>query len=313
MTRRGWLLFAAMAVIWGLPYLFIKVAVAALSPVAVVFVRTAIGAVLLIPVAAARRQLRPLLGRWRPILAYSAIEVGLPWLLLADAERQLSSSLTGLLIAAVPLVGVVLARVTGSDDTLDPRRAVGLLVGIAGVGALLGLDVGPGNLRSVAEIGAVSVCYAVGPMIIARRLSDLPATGVIATSLALCALAYAPVALRHVPATMPSARVLLALAALGVLCTAVAFVVFFALIAEAGPIRATIITYVNPAVAVALGVAVLGERFTVGIAVGFALILAGSYISTRGAPTSRRSPAPKPSVPTAPAPAEPGVTTVEAR
>ncbi|MFN2451260.1 MAG: DMT family transporter [Candidatus Dormibacteria bacterium] len=281
MTRRGWVLFTAMAVIWGVPYLLIKVAVADLSPVALVFMRTAIGAGLLLPVAAARHQLRPLLSRWRPLVAYSAIEVGLPWLLLSDAERQLSSSLTGLLIAAVPLVGVALARIVGSDDTLDARRIAGLLVGIAGVGALLGLDVGRGNLRSVAELGVVSVCYAVGPMIIARRLAHLPATGVVASSLALCAVVYAPVALTHLPAAVPHGRVVLAMLALGVVCTAFAFLFFFALIAEVGPIRATIITYVNPAVAVALGVAVLGERFTVGIGVGFALILAGSYLSTR--------------------------------
>ena len=281
MTRRGWFLFTAMAVIWGVPYLLIKVAVTDLSPVALVFLRTTIGAGLLLPVAAARHQLRPLLSQWRSLIAYSAIEVGLPWLLLSDAERQLSSSLTGLLIAAVPLVGVVLARIVGSDDTLDGRRVAGLLVGIVGVGALLGLDVGRSNLRSVAELGVVSVCYAVGPMIIARRLAHLPATGVVASSLALCAVVYAPVALTHLPPALPHARVVLAMLALGVVCTALAFLFFFALIAEVGPIRATIITYVNPAVAVALGVAVLGERFTVGIGVGCALILAGSYLSTR--------------------------------
>lgn len=299
MTRRGWILFAAMGLLWGVPYLLIKVAVADLSPVALVFLRTALGAVLLLPLAAVRNQLRPLLGSWRWLLAYSVIEVGLPWLLLSDAERQLSSSLTGLLIAAVPLVGVVLARAVGSDDALDGRRVVGLLVGIAGVAALLGLDVGRGNLRSVAELGAVSICYAVGPMIIARRLSHLPATGVVASSLAVCALAYAPVALTHLPATLPSGQVVLAVAGLGVVCTAVAFLVFFALIAEAGPIRATIITYVNPAVAVALGVAVLGEHFTTGIAIGFALILAGSYLSTRRVAAPAASPAREASLPAA--------------
>jgi drug/metabolite transporter (DMT)-like permease len=291
MSRRGWVLFAAMCVIWGIPYLLIKVAVGEVSPVALVFLRTASGALLLVPIAAARGYLRPLLPYWRVIALYTVIEIGVPWVLLSDAERKLSSSLAGLLVAAVPLIGAVIAATMG-HERLDARRLTGLLVGLGGVAALLGLDVTSGSAPAVVEMGAVAVCYAVGPMIIARRLNRLPALGVVAASLALAALAYAPVAATRLPTHMPGGNVLASLALLGVVCTALAFVVFFALIAEVGPVRATVITYVNPAVAVTLGVTLLGERFTAGTGLGFVLILAGCVLATRrdqATPPSRRT------------------------
>jgi drug/metabolite transporter (DMT)-like permease len=283
-TRRGWLLFAAMGLIWGIPYLLIKVAVADLSPIALVFLRTAVGAALLVPLAAARGDLTPLLRRWRPLVLYTFVEVAAPWLLLSHAERRLTSSLTGLLIAAVPLIGAVLGLVARGDDRLDLRRAAGLVVGFAGVAALLGLDLSQVDAGAVAEVALVAIGYAVGPMIIARRLSDVPAMGVVAGSLALTCVLYAPVAMFQLPPRVPPAPVLGAVAVLGVVCTAVAFLVFFALIAEAGPLRAQAITYVNPAVALALGVALLHEPFTVGAVVGLALILLGLLLATRRRP-----------------------------
>jgi drug/metabolite transporter (DMT)-like permease len=168
-------------------------------------------------------------------------------------------------------------------ERIDGRRLTGLLVGLGGVAALLGLDVGSGSAPAVVEMGVVAVCYAVGPMIIARRLNRLPALGVVAASLALAAVAYAPFAATRMPTHMPGANVLASLAVLGVVCTALAFIVFFALIAEVGPVRATVITYVNPAVAVTLGVTLLGEAFTVGTGLGFVLILAGCVLATRRA------------------------------
>ena len=288
MTRRGWTLFSAMCVIWGIPYLLIKVAVADISPPALVFLRTAIGALLLIPVAAARHQLAPLLPRWRILLVYTAIEIGLPWLLLSDAETRLSSSLSGLLVAAVPLIGAVLAAAVG-EERLDGRRLLGLLVGFGGVAVLLGFDVNGGDLRAVGEMALVATCYAVGPLIIIRQLGGLPSMGVVAASLALAAVAYAPVALTDLPVSMPPAKVLASIAVLGVVCTAAAFLVFFALIAEVGPVRATVITYVNPAVAVLLGVALLSESFTAGTAAGFVLILAGCALATRRVAPAQRA------------------------
>jgi len=283
MTRRGWLLFSAMAVIWGIPYLLIKIAVGELTPVTLVFLRTAVGATLLLPIAAARGGLKPLLPYWRWVLAYTVVEVSLPWFLLSDAERRLSSSLTGLLIAAVPLIGAVVTWLTRGDDRLDIRRIAGLGVGLVGVGALVGLDVSFRDLGAVGEVALVALGYATGPIIVSRRLPSVPSIGVVAASLVVTALAYAPLALRQLPATVPSPRVLLAVAILAVVCTALAFLLFFALIGEAGPVRATVITYFNPAVALLLGVTLLQEPFTLGAVVGFSLILVGSLLATRRA------------------------------
>jgi drug/metabolite transporter (DMT)-like permease len=284
MSRRGALLFAAMCVIWGVPYLMIRVAVRELAPVTLVFLRTTLGALLLVPFAAGRGQLRPLLRHWKALLAYTAVEVSIPWVLLARAEQRLSSSLTGLLIAAVPLVGAVIVGFTGTREQQGRRRWAGLLVGLVGVGALLGLDVGQIDAVSIVEIGCVAVGYALGPIILSRSLRDAPALGVVAGSLVLAAVAYAPFAAFRWPDTMPSAHVVESVVGLSVLCTALAFLLFFALIGEVGPVRATVITYVNPAVAAVLGVTILSEKVTTGMLLGFALILAGCVLATGRGP-----------------------------
>jgi len=270
-----------MAVIWGIPYLLIKIAVGQLTPASLVFVRTAIGAALLLPVAAARGWLTPLLPYWRWVLVYTIVEVSLPWFLLADGERRLSSSLTGLMIAAVPLTAAVLQLLTRGDDRMDRRRVAGLFVGFIGVAVLVGLNVSFKDLGAVGEVALVAIGYAAGPIIIARRPPTLPAVRVVAASLVLTALFYDPVAIPQLPRAMPSVQVLLAVLTLAVVCTALGFLLFFALISEAGPVRATIITYFNPAVALLLGVVLLREPFTVGAVVGFSLILAGSVLATR--------------------------------
>jgi drug/metabolite transporter (DMT)-like permease len=291
LTRRGIVLFAAMCVIWGVPYLMIRVAVRELAPVTLVFGRTAIGALLLVPVAFVRRtELRELVARWRPLLAYTAIEVAIPWVLLARAETKLSSSLTGLLIAAVPLVGAVVVTLTGERQKQGSRRWIGLLIGIAGVGAIVGLNLGVVNGLAVGEIALVAVCYAIGPIILARKLSELPALDVVVASLVLSAIAYAPLAASRWPSSVPSGRVLLSVVGLAVVCTAIAFLVFFALIAEVGPVRATVITYLNPAVAAVLGVAVLGEHVTWGMGIGFVLVLTGCVLATGRSPDTVAEP-----------------------
>jgi drug/metabolite transporter (DMT)-like permease len=294
MSRRGALLFAAMCVIWGIPYLMIRVAVRELAPVTLVFLRTAIAAALLLPFAAWRSELRPLLARWWPLVAYTAVEVSIPWVLLARAETRLTSSLTGLLIAAVPLVGAVVVGLTGARERQGGRRWLGLLVGMGGVAALVGLDVSQVDALAVAEIGCVAVCYAVGPVILARRLSDVPALGVVAASLLLAALVYLPFALFRIPSRMPSAHVVESVVGLAVICTALAFLVFFALIGEVGPVRATVITYVNPAVAAVLGVTILSEKLTPGMLAGFALILVGCVLATGRGPEAVPEAVPEP-------------------
>jgi drug/metabolite transporter (DMT)-like permease len=281
MTRRGLWLFAAMCVIWGIPYLLIRVSVKEISPATLVLARTGIAAALLLPIAAYRRELRPVLSRWLPLLVFTAIEIALPWVLLGAAEQHVSSSLTGLLIAAVPLVGALVARTTGTRERFGLQTGAGLLLGLVGVAAIVGVNVHGTKIAPLAEIGVVAVGYAVGPFILQRWLSDIPALGVIAAALGLTALAYVPIAAFSLPTELPSAKVVGSVLALAIVCTAVAFILFFALIAEIGARRTTVITYVNPAVAAALGVGLLGERFTPGMAVGFALVLAGSALATR--------------------------------
>ena len=275
MSRR-YVLFASMCIIWGIPYLLIRVAVRDLDPSVLVFGRTAIASLLLVPLAVARNEIRPVLARWKPLLVFAAIEIAIPWVLLSSAERRLSSSFTGLTIAAVPLVGLLVTR-----ERLGRWSLGGLVLGIVGVAALLGLDLGSLSAVGVLEIAGVVVGYAVGPIVLARHLRGLPALGVIATSLAVTAVVYVPIAAFALPGSVPPAKVIASVAALAVICTALAFIVFFALIEEIGPVRATVITYVNPAVAAALGVAILGERFTAGMGVGFVLILAGSVLAAR--------------------------------
>jgi drug/metabolite transporter (DMT)-like permease len=283
MTRRSWMLFAAMCVIWGVPYLLIRVAVRDFSPGTLVFARTAIGGLVLLPFALAQGGFGAVLRRWRPLVAFTVIELAIPWLLLSDAERVLTSSLSGLLVAVVPLVGVVVARVAGTDDRGGGvLRYAGLLLGLVGVVLLLGLDVGQARPGALAEMAVVAIGYAVAPVIMARRLADLPSIPVVAISLLGTAIGYLPYALLHWPGSI-SGQVAWSVLGLGLVCTAVAFVLFFALITAIGPARATVITYVNPAVAVLLGVALLGEKLTLGIGIGFPLILVGSVLAARKA------------------------------
>jgi drug/metabolite transporter (DMT)-like permease len=277
-------LFAAMGVIWGIPYLMIKVVVdGGVSPAFLVFARTAVGALVLLPVAVRRGAIRPALAHWRPVLAFAAIEIGITWFLLNSAEVRLSSSLVALMIAMVPLVGTLLGWRLGDRSVVSPVRLTGLAVGLCGVGVVVGLNLTAGGTPTWA-LGAVclvAVGYAVAPMIADRRLSGVPTIGVIAVSLTAVALVYLPFAVLQLPAHMPRFNVLASMLALGLVCTALAFICFFELIAEAGAVRATVITYVNPAVALLCGVAVLGERLTAGILIGFPLVLAGSYLATR--------------------------------
>ena len=281
MTRRGLVLFGLMSVIWGIPYLFIRIAVAEITPATLVLARTAIAAAILLPIARARVDLRPILARWRWVVAFTAIEIAIPWVMLGSAEQHLSSSLTGLLIAGVPLVGTMFALATGGADRLGRTGLVGLLIGFAGVAAIVGGDFATSNMTALLQIVVVVVGYAVGPAILARRLGGLPSVGVMALSLALCAVAFVPIGLVQWPSVMPSTNVLASVAILAIVCTAAAFLVFAALIDEIGPVRATVITYVNPGVAAVLGVLVLHETFTLAMGVGFALVILGSALATR--------------------------------
>lgn len=286
MSRRGWILFAAMSIIWGLPYLLIKVAVGGVSVPVLVLARVAIGAALLLPIAMRRRQLASLRPVWPWLALFALVEIILPWLALSEAERGISSSLTGLLIASVPIIIAVLSLFLRSGDRLGPIRWAGLLIGLAGVAMLAGPHlIGSSGTaaRSVAEVLFVAICYATGPLIANTKLSGVPPIAVTAVCLALASVVYAPLAALTLPSTVPSANVLLSIVGLAVICTAAAFLIFFALIAEVGPARASVFTYINPAVAVTLGVAVLGEHVTPLMLGAFATILVGSVLATRPA------------------------------
>ena len=283
MTRRGLLLFVAMCVIWGIPYLFIRVAVGELAPATLVFWRTAVAALILLPIAVQRGGTPALLGKWQVLVLFAAVEIGIPWFCLSSAEQQISSSLAGLLISAVPLAAMLIAPVLGSRDRMGPANIAGLVIGLAGVVAIVGFDLRATSLLALAEIAVVVLGYALGPVILSRYLASLPAVSVTAYSLALCAVAYAPVAALQWPRSVPGPEVLASVAVLSIVCTALAFLLFFALVAEIGPVRSTVITYVNPAVAAVVGVAVLHEKFTIGMGVGFGLVLIGSTLATRRA------------------------------
>jgi drug/metabolite transporter (DMT)-like permease len=283
-TRRGLVLFSLMSVIWGIPYLFIRLAVAEITPATLVLVRTALAAAILLPIALVRVDLRPVLARWRWVVAFAAVEIAIPWVALGSAEQHLSSSLTGLLIAGVPLVGTAFALATGGADRLGRTGLLGLLIGLLGVAAIVGGDYATSDPTALLQIVVVVVGYAVGPAILARRLGGLPTVAVMALSLALCAVVYAPIAALQWPSVVPSANVIISVVILAVVCTAAAFLVFAALIDEVGPVRATVITYINPAVAAVLGVLVLRESFTPSMGIGFVLVILGSTLATRRAP-----------------------------
>ncbi|MGV1007269.1 MAG: DMT family transporter [Dermatophilaceae bacterium] len=283
MSRRGWALFVTLGLCWGIPYLFIRIAVADLDPLIVAFGRTALGALLLLPLAVRRHAFEGLLGHWKPLLVYTTVEIIGPWFFLGHAETRLNSSTTGLLIAMVPIAAAILVTVTG-HDRLSRRRVLGLALGFVGVACLVGLDVQGEEAGAIGAVMLVVLGYAVGPMIIARRLGDLAPVGVVTASLVIAATAYAP----FTPLVWPQRLTVPAVASvvvLAVVCTAVAFLVMFALIAEVGPARMTLITYINPAVAIILGALVLNEPLTLGLAIGFPLVILGSILGTsRNAP-----------------------------
>jgi drug/metabolite transporter (DMT)-like permease len=277
-------LFVTLGLVWGLPYLLIKVAVEHVDPAFVVFVRVALGALVLLPIVLARRQLGTLRGHLRWVVVFAVVEITFSFWALNWAEQHIASSLAAILIATVPTVGALIARWAGLSASLSSTRIAGLAVGFVGVGALVGLDIEGSSWLAVAAVGITVVGYALGPVVIAKWLSDLPSLPVIATALAINAVIFAPVAWVVRPHEPVPASAWAAMVVLGLVCTALAFVLFFGLIREVGAPRAQAITYVNPAVAVVLGIVVLGEPLTTGMLVGFPLVLLGSYLATRGGP-----------------------------
>ena len=281
MSRKGWALFLALSVIWGTPYLFIRIAVEHVEPSVLVALRVGMAALLLLPIAAARGQFRGI-RRYLPWIAlFGVVEITGPFLMLGYAETALPSSTTALLVAGVPIVAAVLARSFGLDRRLGITRIAGLAIGISGVAVLVGLDIPGDQWWAVGAAGVTVVGYALGPIVISTRLADAPPLAVISIALAMNALIYAPFAWIQRPTEAVPASAWWSIITLGILCTAIAFLIFFALVAEVGPSRMTVITFLNPAVAITLGVVLLAEPITWGLLIGFPLVLLGSYLATR--------------------------------
>lgn len=305
-SRRAWLLYGTMAVLWGLPYLLIKEAVDSLSPAAIVAGRTLIAGLILLPLALRRRALGPALRLWPWVLAFAAIEMAGPFVLLGHAEQTLPSGLTGLLVATVPLFAALIALARGDRSMLAPPRAAGLVIGFVGVGIIVagpGLAVAdpPSALTAVGEVLLVAFLYAVAPFVVATRLAGVASLGTITLSLLAVGALYLPIALVTHPG-VPTVRSAAALAALGILCTAVAFLAFFALIGEVGPARAPLFTYANPIVAILLGALVLGEPLSAGLLIGFPVVIVGCWLAATGGRVRRpRRPGADPAETAAPA------------
>jgi drug/metabolite transporter (DMT)-like permease len=283
MTRRGLLLFALLSLLWGIPYLLIKLAVAEVSVPFLVFARAAVGALALLPFALAQGSFGWLKTQWLAVASFCVVEMVLPWGLIAHGEVSIDSSTAGLLIAMTPAVTVALSKLMGSDEQLGIRRWLGLFLGFAGV-FVLALPTLGGGLLAVIEILLAAACYALGSIIASRWLNDVPASALTAVCLIGAAVIYAVPAAQAWPTVMPSMTAVSAIVSLGVFCTAIAFATYFLLVREIGPERAVVITYVAPAVSVAAGVLVLSEPLDIGILVAFALILCGSYLGTWRAP-----------------------------
>jgi drug/metabolite transporter (DMT)-like permease len=281
---RAWTAFAALCVIWGVPYYFIKLAVLEVSPFVVAWSRITLAALILLPVAWRRGGLRAAHGHWRYIAAFSVAEFVIPFSAISYGEQYIGSSVAGILMAAVPLSIAVLSRYFGVHERLSAVRLCGLVLGLLGVASLVGF--GPINGRQgwigVGCMLMATLGYAIGPLIIQRHLSRIESTGPAAGSLSIASLVLLIPALLSWPARVPSMTALSSIAVLGVLCTAMAMLLMFYLVTHAGASRASVITYINPVVATALGMAQLHERLGVSGAIAFGLILLGSWLATRG-------------------------------
>jgi drug/metabolite transporter (DMT)-like permease len=285
MSARAWALFAAMSLIWGMPYLFIKIAVDdGLSPAFVSWSRVVLAAAVLCALAYKADLLRHLRGRYRWLAVYAVVEIAIPFPLIAWGEQHIDSSLAAIIIAAAPLMVAVLAIRYDHSERVTGIRLVGLLVGFAGVIALVGIDVAGRTeelLGALAVLGA-ALGYAIGPMTLRRHLADLDPRATMGVSLAIAAVVLTPLTAATLPSEVPNTDAIVAVIVLGLVCTAAAFVIFGALIADVGAGKALVITYVNPVVALALGIVVLDESPGLGAIVGLLLILAGSWLSTDG-------------------------------
>ncbi|HEY0753243.1 MAG TPA: DMT family transporter [Ktedonobacteraceae bacterium] len=292
MSRKGWLLFIAISIFWGIPYFFIKIAVSELDPAVVVFARIGIAAAVLVPVALQRKALQGLRRGWPLLLVLACIHLFIPFLLISYGEQHISSSLTSLLIAGEPLMVALLALQFDASERVHGLRLVGLMIGLLGVVALLGFDVS-GDSQKWLGAGMVLLAaagYAASALLAKRpSIAQMSRLGVVSVECSVASILLIPLAITHWPTHLPALPIIASLLVLGFICTALALLTFFALIAEAGASRGSTFTYVNPAVSVLLGVLLLHETFDLATVLGFALIILGSWLSTGGTLPTRVS------------------------
>ena len=283
MSKTGWSRFAIVGFIWGVPYLFLKIAVEEISPAVVVLGRVGIGALILLPIALKRNVFFIKRKYWPFVLLYTVTELVGPWYFITVAEQKITSGLAGLLVATVPIWAAILASFFGDKTVWHAGRLFGLIVGFIGVIAVVGIESLSGR-QDIVAIGMVILAamgYAYAINMITRRIPEVPGLGLNTWAMILTALVFLPYAIGSWPTQRPSVEAIGSVVILGVFCTAIAFVIFFKLIAEVGPPRASLVTYLNTAVAVVLGVIILDEPFTLGIAIGLPLVLVGSYFASR--------------------------------
>ena len=284
MSARAWTLFAAVSTVWGIPYLFIKIAVnGGMPPVMLAWGRIVLGAAVLLLLARRAHVIGQIRGHLKPLIAYAVLEVCIPFPLIAVGETHVSSSLAAILVASVPLNVALLALRFDPEERATGARLAGLIVGLVGVALLVGLNAtGSGtDLLAAAGILVAAFGYAAGPMFLKRSLSELDVRTSMGASLAVAAVVLTPFAVFDLPSRTPTGGAFASVAVLGLICTALGFVLMTLLIREIGPARSVVITYINPVVAVILGVLVLGERPGVTAIGGLVLILAGSWVATR--------------------------------
>lgn len=283
MSRRSWLLFWLVGLLWGIPYLLIRVAIRDFDPAFIVFVRLVIGAAILVPIAAHRKKLGPAIRGFKYVLLYAGLEMIGPWYFITTAETKISSGLTGLLVATTPIWSALFTSLHGDKSVWHRKRLFGLVIGFIGVFALFGIEAlnGTSVLWAIGYVLLASVGYAYAIIMVTRKLPGVSGIAINAVAMAMSAVVYTPFAFAQRPRGDVSANALLSLLGLGVLCTAAAFVIFFMVMRDIGPARASLVTYLNTAFAVLLGSLILSEPFTVGMAVGLPMVLIGSYFAGR--------------------------------
>ena len=283
MSKKGWALFALVGALWGVPYLFMKVAVEELATPVIVFSRLLIGAVVLIPLAISQNAIRPALKYWRYIALYAILEMVIPWSLITNAQKDLSSGVVALLVATVPIWATLFAHHTGDSTAAHRTRIFGIAIGLVGITFLVGLETlkDVGNIRALVQVLIASASYAYAVNMITRKAPGSSGLAINGLAMLLSTIIFAPFALTHLPTQTPSSNAILATIGLGVICTAFAFWIFFLVLDEIGAARASLVVYPNTAVAVILGIFLLDESITLAILIGLPLVLIGSYFASR--------------------------------